>query len=353
MIRKQPAQDFRRWGLETVDQIRREFAFPTSAGRQLGESFEVGSRPKAVAFNWSTGVMLSALVAADRVDNSYRSSLDSYVLTSEGYWNASPPVAGYDVLPHAKNVDRYYDDNEWMVMGLVDAYTQTQQASTLERARAAYRFVLSGEDDRLGGGVYWRESDRASKNTCSNAPAVCDALALYKVDKNPATLATAKRLYAWTKSHLRDPADGLYWDNVGLDGKIGKAKWAYNSGLMLRGAAELYAFTGNSEYASDARELQSASLAHWVQPESGAFKEVGKFMHLLTENWLFAYRLVPGIADPRETLRRGLVWLHSHGRDVDGHYSERWDMSGPVRVVNLIDQASAARAFLMAAQAGL
>ncbi len=47
-------------------------------------------------------------------------------------------------------------------------------------------------------------------------------------------------IYAWTKKNLQDPADGLFWDNLSLDGRIGKAKFSYNTALMLRTACELY-----------------------------------------------------------------------------------------------------------------
>ena len=56
-------------------------------------------------------------------------------------------------------------------------------------------FVLSGEDARVGGGIYWRENERKSKNTCVNAPAIVSGLRLYEVTKRPEYLDHARRLY--------------------------------------------------------------------------------------------------------------------------------------------------------------
>lgn len=42
------------------------------------------------------------------------------------------------------------------------------------------------------------------------------------------------------KRKLQDTTDYLYFDHIELDGKIGKAKFAYNSGQMMLAAALLF-----------------------------------------------------------------------------------------------------------------
>lgn len=66
-------------------------------------------------------------------------------------------------------------------------------------------------------------------------------------------LEQGKGLYAWTKEHLLDTGDGLYFDNVSLDGNIGRAKFAYNSGQMVQAGALLYKATGDESYLKDAQ----------------------------------------------------------------------------------------------------
>ena len=64
-----------------------------------------------------------------------------------------------------------------------------------------------------------------------------------------------KKLYEWTQRNLQDSADYLYFDNIRLDGKIGKAKFAYNSGQMMQSAALLYQLTKNPIYLKDAQNI--------------------------------------------------------------------------------------------------
>ncbi|HLK16991.1 MAG TPA: glycoside hydrolase family 76 protein [Fimbriimonadaceae bacterium] len=338
----------REQGLATMDRIQKELLMP--GGLAYGESAGPGKEPTAVAFNWSAGVMLSALSAAARADSARRGKLTAYVASTRAYWSGAPPVPGFDALPPPRSPDRYYDDNEWMVLALLDANETLKSPAVLERAKAAYRFVMSGEDPKLGGGIYWREAHKTSKNTCSNGPAAACALALYRATKDVNYIADAERIYAWTRSILRDSVDGLYWDNIKLDGKIEKTKWSYNSGLMLRAAAELFAATKKEAYADDAREIQASSLSRWVRVD-GALRDEGKFMHLLLENWLRAFSLVLGVKDPRPTIQRGLDWLLANGADSLGHFGGRWDRpapKSPLSSFNLIDQASVARALLVA-----
>jgi hypothetical protein len=347
MSTSKPA-DFRSWGFEALAHIESELLVP---GTHLyGEETQPGHDPGQVAYNWSVGVMMQALNSAARLDPAFKPRLNGFVDSTRSYWNASPPVSGYDVLPGAKTPDRYYDDNEWMVLALVDASKTLNRPDVLTWAREAYGYVSSGGDDKLGGGIYWRESDHGSKNTCSNAPAAADAIALYGATQEPSFLADGKRLYQWTRAHLRDPEDGLYWDSISLSGKIEKTKWTYNSGLMLRDAAELYRITKEEKYAQDAREILASSLKRWASP-SGFLTDEGKFCHLLIENWLLAYRLIPGSKDPRPAIVKGLELVHSQTRDKAGHYGPRWDRIAPedgYPTFALIDQAAAARAYLEA-----
>lgn len=46
------------------------------------------------------------------------------------------------------------------------------------------------------------------------------------------------------KKRLQDSTDYLYFDNIFLDGKIDRSKYAYNSGQMMQSATLLYQFTG-------------------------------------------------------------------------------------------------------------
>lgn len=335
-----PSEPDPAWGLEILRRVKIEFALDAAPGYR--ES--IGEEAKPV-FNWGVGVLLSAMNGAAKVDPVWRKDLREFVEATRVYWNDAKPIAGYDVWPTPKPADRYYDDNAWMVLALVEASDILADKKVLGYAEEALRYVLSGEDEKLGGGIYWRESDKASKNTCSNAPAAVACLAVYASTKDPGLLAKAKSLYAWTKTHLQDPSDLLYWDSISLTGKVDKTKWSYNTALMIRAAAELGRWTKDDSYRREAQALAAASEKRWLV--DGRLADEGKFAHLLVESWTF----VPE-AGRADRAKAALRWLYEKGRHEKGLYGPRFDRAPPAdgKVFHLIDQASAARAFFVAGQ---
>jgi uncharacterized protein YyaL (SSP411 family) len=302
---------------------------------------------------WGAGVQLSALAAAAQFDPpAYADQLAAYADSLEKYWIVHQGIGGYSVLPGQKEADRYYDDNVWIVLALIETMEATRDKKYLERAEAAMRFVLSGEDEELGGGIYWREKRRRSKNTCSNAPAIVAALRLYQKSSDPRHLATADRLYDWTRSRLQDDQDGLFWDNVHLSGRVDRRKYSYNSALMIRANCLFFEVKGDSKYLAEAQRIARSAMARWIVPETGAVKDGGRFAHLLLESLLAVGRLD---RDPRwlKTVGCSIVFVHKNVRDPNGRYAHSWGrpQTGKLESFQLIDQASAARAYFAAALA--
>ncbi|MGE3243856.1 MAG: glycoside hydrolase family 76 protein [Pirellulales bacterium] len=342
-------KQFSRWGGETLQMIRRELWM--EGDKLYADRADVGKGPLHPAFMWGAGVQLSALAMAARVDESrYLPQLTDCADALDVYWIEHNGVGGYDVLPRQPNSDRYYDDNAWIVLAMLETHALTNDARYLDRAQATMKFVLSGEDDRLGGGIYWRENTRDSKNTCSNAPAIVGCLLLYRATKDGEYLANAERLFAWSQTHLQDRDDGLYWDNLRLDGRIDRRKFTYNTALAIRANCLLYEATNNADYLNEAKRLATAAAARWIDKETGAVKDAGRFAHMLLEA-LLAVDRTTGEPHWREVVDKSVTYVHAHLRDGRGHYGGRWDRppAEPWPRSELLDQASAARAFFAAA----
>ena len=293
--------------------------------------YQESDQEKFPCYNWGVGVTLSALNSAARVDPANMQRLKAYLEKVDTYWNPQGPIPGYDVQPNkTHNQDRYYDDNAWMVMALVESYEITQNSRWLKRAEAALTYVLSGEDDKLGGGIFWKEREKTSKNTCSNGPSAVACLAVYAKNQDPNLLKKAEQIYAWTRKNLQAP-DGLYWDNIKLDGTVEKTKWSYNSALMLRTAKELSRCTKHPTYQQDAEGLEAACIKRWVKSD-GTIDDELQFAHLLFEN------LDPKKFDAQQCIEKLLL-----GRDSEGFFGNRWGKPSKGKH-QLLHQASAVRA---------
>jgi hypothetical protein len=328
------AKELRTWGLETVEQIRRELYLPDS--KLYAEDIKAGKR-SGPSFNWPAGVMLSALNSAARADKKYAPWLREYAdACHAAYWNPAGPVPGYDSCPFPKGADRYYDDNAWMVLQLVETSQVLKDKKYRRWAEVSMKYVMSGWDDQLGGGIYWRENKKTSKNTCSNAPS---AFAAFQLGDRK----HGHDIVAWMMPKLQDPSDGLMWDSAGIGGKVDKTKWTYNTALTIRTLLS----DGQKD---EAKRVADSSLRHWIDPTTGAMKDDAAFAHLMCEALLDTSR-VTGNGKYRQAVLLALKALRERARDASGHYSKRWEsqLRKPVDPVRVIDQASAARAFLEAA----
>ena len=346
MTMQNTAEVLKARGFEVLEQVRRDYYLPET--RLYCEEVSRDGKKSGPAFNWGVGVMLSALNAAAKLDPKYKHWLREFADASRIYWNDKGPVPGYDVLPCPKPIDRYYDDNAWMVLALVETYEVLGDKKYLDWAEDGLNFVLSGWDDKLGGGIYWRENEKTSKNTCSNAPAAAACYAVAKHRNGQRLGDEGRRILAWTEK-LMDPSDGLFWDNITLTGKIEKTKWSYNTGLVFRSMAmEEAKLAEEMGRGSDWRVSTKNAIARWFDPVSGSLKDVGKFAHLLIEGlWIHE----PRSEDLRLKTFKALEFVYSKVRDSKGRYGGNWSaaVSQNQAKFELIDQASVARAFLFAA----
>jgi rhamnogalacturonyl hydrolase YesR len=240
-----------------------------------------------------------------------------------------------------------------MVMALDETYQVTGDKKYLTWATQALDYVLSGEDREHNGGVFWHETQKGAYATCSSGPAAAACMAIFKETRHSNLLVAAIRIYAWTKAHLQDPSDHLFWDSISPEGKIEHTKWSYNTALMIRAASELFAATRNPMYKKDLTEMMAASTKRWL---GSNLKDEGRFAHLLLDSWIYQRKLVP-LGNPHQadndfkTILTPLAWIHGLARSADGFYGKRWDeMPKPDQTTfELIDQSSAARAFFEAA----
>lgn len=255
------------------------------------------------------------------------------VTAIDKYVNDQPPARGYQATAfNGKPDDRYYDDDEWVAIAYLDAYNRTHAKKYLEEAESISRFLLSGLDTVAGGGFYWRERDKASKNTCSNGPGILVMLQLYKVTHKESYLKTALEVYEWTNKVLQAPS-GVYYDNISIRSKrLGKAIFTYNTGTMLESNVLLYQITKDKKYLSEAQRVAAAGIEQFF-----------KNGRLPNGNYWFNAVMLRGYQALYKA-DRNKQWIDFYHADADAIWKDERDpltnQLGPKSEKRLIDQAA-------------
>ena len=339
--------DYRQKAEEATDYVQEHFY--DAASKRYHGNYPMKPGDLEFVTMWGCGVQLAVLADATREDpRKYKRLLYDFTEGLQTYWDPQGPVPGYNAYCSGPGgADKYYDDNEWIVLDFVNAYEATKDPTFLKRANDTQTFVLSGWDDKLGGGIYWK-LDHKSKNTCSNGPAAAAALRIAQANKDKNQVEWAERIRTWTNAALQD-SDGLYWDNIDLDKKVEKSKWSYNTALMIWTNVLLYQTKKDAAYLAEARRLADASLARWTDPDTGSLhksEDSPLFTHLLCESLLRLYDVGRDVKY-LNAVRREASFAYRYARDPQGGYRDHWkkDNKGPEERKQLILSASAARLF--------
>ena len=225
-------------------------------------------------------------IGEDLVEFDAKGAIADSLAALERYWDPSgdPPAYASDVRGTRRGGDRYYDDNAWVGLALVQLERMYPGSGYLDRAEELFRFAASGwdrDDVRNPGGVFWVEQGHGAgarnhdRNTVSNAPNA--ELGLHLAELRGTRVAThdaigANDMYGWVLTTLdvsRDSdsaATGLFWDKVRGNGTVDKTLWSYNQGSMI-GANVLLArldASAQARYLSRAEAIARKALTHFA-----------------------------------------------------------------------------------------
>jgi len=329
----------------------------------FNETFPVNSRNKVsylagndtvtgqrVAYLWPTSGVFSGVIALLKTteDKHYLRLLEKNILPGlEQYFDTlrKPPCYQSYITLTGKS-DRYYDDNVWLALDFCELYNLTKKHEYLGKSVTTWQFVISGWDDTLGGGIYWCEQKKQSKNTCSNAPASVLALKLFKATGDSSYFKWGLRIYNWTKISLQDSTDNLYFDNISLTGKVNRKKYTYNSGQMLQSAVMLYRLTGDRNYLNEAQSIAASAIDQFTEEYtmSGGkkirlFKNTGNWFNaVLLRGYAELYR-VDGNDMYLNIFRDNMDQLWNKVQDDNGLFSKDWKGEKADEYKWLLDQA--------------
>ncbi len=252
-----------------------------------------------------------------KVIPSYQGLFDSTFSIIRQYYDTSAPAPGYaSYIPAFGGGDRFYDDNQWIGIALMDAYNRTGKSAYIKDSEEIYRFMMSAYDTAAGGGLYWQEGKLDSKNTCSNGPGIILALQLYKATGNTKYEDTALMLYNWVNRHLQAPS-GLYYENISTTGRVDETMYSYNTGTMMQSGLYLYELTNDPRYLKAAIAVGDSAMQYFLS--SGQFRDsywfnavlLRAYQHLLLHvkdlKYIRAFKKCTDYALRRRKNSRGLM----------------------------------------------
>lgn len=253
-------------------------------------------------------------------------------------------------------IENVYDDQQWLVRELIEAYRITGDNRYLEKAEYLAGYVIDGWDTTLDdngqehGGITWGPG-YYTKHSCSNGPFVSPLVWLSQIysgkgetieyryigegkkrltrtmDKSEYYLMYAEKVYNFQRTHLYKKSEGVYWDMLGAKGAGGDniayetvdgvryrghneeenplgESYSYNSGTMLSGAADLYGVTGRQEYLDDMKALSVNSFRAFAK-KCTKYPELYEYAVDGFNNWF------------NGVLLRGWVAVSEHYPNVD------------------------------------
>ena len=142
-----------------------------------------------------------------------------------------------------------------------------------------------------------------------------------------------------------DPTDGVYWDNVNLQGEIDRAKFTYNSGQMIQAGVLLYKATDKKSYLREAQFTAKGSYNHFCKSRKTVMND--KQLFYPSAPW-FNVILFRGLKplyeiDCNPTYIAAVInnadfaWQYS--RTNDGLFSSDWSGCEQNYFMNLLDNA--------------
>ena len=163
---------------ETFGAIDRSYRVASGATAGFyNENYPKGSGDLSASYLWPYDGLMSGVALLNKLgyDVDYKAKVDRF----QAYWRTSGlvGVGGYGSQTNgtAGGGDRFYDDNSIVGLNLVEAYRQLKDPVYLQRCAAIVQFLLSGEDNTLGGALWWCEGqknkpgvDDSNKPACAN-----------------------------------------------------------------------------------------------------------------------------------------------------------------------------------------
>jgi predicted alpha-1,6-mannanase (GH76 family) len=110
----------------------------------------------------------------------------------------------------ASHYNEYNDDISWAAIAFARGYLITGNTTFRDVAKTNWdgMYNRAWDTNYFGGGLFWRQSDKASKNACVEGPATIAACYLYNIFGDTNYLNKAQAIYAFNRQVLMNTGTG-------------------------------------------------------------------------------------------------------------------------------------------------
>jgi hypothetical protein len=202
----------------------------------------------------------------------------------------------------------FNDDIEWWLISSTRAYSLTKDTVYSNTAKRNFDWLYSTQwDMTLGGGIWWKNTERGSKNACSNGPGSYAAMNLFKIYNDTSYLNKAKAIYKWERGALFNANTGSVADNMRASGSVSGGALFYNQGTFLGSAFLLFKATGDSGYYRDAVKAADYVRNNMSNRTTGILNNGGYTGDAATFLLIFIRDMMQFIIEGRQT--QYLAWM--------------------------------------------
>ncbi len=221
----------------------------------------IGKHEKPYSYLWPLCALIQATNETEALGKP--KMMEPVISAINQYYTTEKPAPSYQ--SYIDKSSRFYDDNQWIAIAYLDAYQRNKDVNYLDKSKEIYKWLLTGYDKKAGGGIYWQEDKKTSKNTCSNGPNILISLQFYKITGDKKYLDTALLVYNWTNKMLRS-SEGIFYDAINVENlKVDSATYTYNTGTMLQANALLYQLTKEDKYLKEAKVIATNAERHFYK----------------------------------------------------------------------------------------
>jgi hypothetical protein len=253
----------------------------------------------------------------------HRALVSRFARASERYWN--PSLGGYAPYPEdlSPGVEAWFDDNGWLGLAFLDAFTATHAPRYLYDAQRALHFIAAhGWDGAKGGGMWWNTTHPYHSGPALSSDSLLGAL-LYEQDHESWQLQDVKAWVDWANANDTHDERQLYLEKPNDPNSVND----YVQGPLIY-AQYLLCKDGQGEgYCVHAARL-AATMAEQRATAYGYRINYGPQYDAIYLQWMMAYGQAVGDPYWTQLAQVNASAAATHGADQGAWLGSWW--GGPI-----------------------